>query len=1130
MAPGRSTAEEFRLARAARTKYQLADLSLRPDLATARTIAFRVNAGRSSAAPLPPLASLASPSRPLTTGELHAAGVLVTILCRLVDRYGSEVDPAAMTAAHEWLRQRLGDRPLDAVVGTFATEFPARLAIPEPVDPVTALRQLLVLAALDDNPAVDPFRELVDLHAVRAGSSLATTATKLEAFFKGRPGVGPEGRSLVELLRQPAAAAPGSLVEQLRWIRANWSGLFGNLLEDLIQQLLVALDVLSEERLAAERAWHAIHDPGAGGPAEVYQFSEAADEPERFSPDRDWMPQVVLLAKSTYVWLDQLARVYGRDIRTLDAIPDEELDQLASRGITGLWLIGLWERSRASERIKRLRGDLDAVASAYALDDYVIAADLGGPTALEHLAARARSRGIRLASDMVPNHMGIDSRWVIEHPERFLSRPDSPFPAYTFHGPDLSSDGRVGILLEDHYYDATDAAVVFQRVDRATGDVRYVYHGNDGTSFPWNDTAQLDYSQEAVREAVIGTILEVARQFPIIRFDAAMVLARKHVERLWFPEPGQGGAIPSRAGHGLTRAEFQRAMPREFWRDVVDRVAQEVPGTLLLAEAFWLLEGYFVRTLGMHRVYNSAFMTMLRDERNADYRLVMRNTLEFDPAILGRFVNFMSNPDERTAIDQFGTGERYFGVAALLATMPGLPMFGHGQFEGFAEKYGMEFRRARLDEAVDRPLLEHHERTIVPLLRRRAIFAGSAGFRLYDVVDGDGGTSEDVFAYSNVGPAGEHSLVLFHNRYGQARGRVRESVGFMVRGPDDAPMMRHERLADGLGLSGRADSYLFLRDAMTGLEHLRSSVEIARDGLRVDLGPYACHVFVDLFEMADGPRPVARLCAELAGRGVPSIDEALRMIELEPVHADVRARLGVAFAVVKAARRVGVEAEVMDAAQVVVAPTTATGAAAAAGDAAGVPGDPIDDGPLTLVAAAVRAISGVPFDARRLWPIVREALLGAGLDSTAAELGTRIVRGLAHAPAALRRLDDPAVTAWFGDPDLRDALRVHEADGVTWFERDAFAALAGVIGSLAALDSPAPAARRGAPRSAEPAGAEPATMTSMNESMTEPSAPDRDRIAALVASAAAASYRVDAMLGALPPPTGVSQGPGMPDP
>ena len=95
-------------------------------------------------------------------------------------------------------------------------------------------------------------------------------------------------------------------------------------------------------------------------------------------------------------------------------------------------------------------------------------------------------------------------------------------------------------------------------------------------------------------------------------------------------------------------------MPVEFWREVVDRVAAEAPDTLLLAEAFWLMEGYFVRTLGMHRVYNSAFMNLLRNEDNAEFRKVLKNTLEFDPEILKRFVNFMNNPDERNGVEQFG--------------------------------------------------------------------------------------------------------------------------------------------------------------------------------------------------------------------------------------------------------------------------------------------------------------------------------------------------------------------------------------------------------------------------------------------------------------------------------------------
>ncbi len=409
--------------------------------------------------------------------------------------------------------------------------------------------------------------------------------------------------------------------------------------------------------------------------------------------------------------------------------------------------------------------------------------DLGGEDGYANLRERAWQRGIRLASDMVPNHMGIDSRWVVEHPDWFISRPDAPYPVYSFNGPDLSGDERVGIFLEDHYYDNSDAAVVFKRVDRWTGDERYVYHGNDGTSFAWNDTAQLDFLSAEVREAVIQTILAVAHRFPVIRFDAAMVLAKRHIERLWYPEPGEGGAIPSRAEYAMSKAEFNSRMPEEFWREVVDRVAAEAPDTLLLAEAFWLMEGYFVRTLGMHRVYNSAFMNMMRDEQNAEYRLVIKNTLEFDPQILKRYVNFMNNPDEKTAVEQFGVDDKYFGVATVMATMPGLPMFGHGQVEGFTEKYGMEYRRAKYDEFVNDGLVRRHDEQIFPLLHRRQLFAEVDGFALYDFEQDGGGVNEDVFAYSNRGPRGERTLVVYHNKFGStsrldpAGSRYRPFVG-----------------------------------------------------------------------------------------------------------------------------------------------------------------------------------------------------------------------------------------------------------------------------------------------------------------------------------------------------------------
>ena len=57
----------------------------------------------------------------------------------------------------------------------------------------------------------------------------------------------------------------------------------------------------------------------------------------------------------------------------------------------------------------------------------------------------------------------------------------------------------MGLWLEDHYYDRKDAAVVFKRLDRATGRVDYIYHGNDGTGLPWSDTAQIDFLKPARR-------------------------------------------------------------------------------------------------------------------------------------------------------------------------------------------------------------------------------------------------------------------------------------------------------------------------------------------------------------------------------------------------------------------------------------------------------------------------------------------------------------------------------------------------------------------------------------------------------------------------------------------------------
>jgi len=879
---------EFHISRQARDRYQfdqsifsLSGNVIFADFYAARIFAQKMNEKRDL---------IRFPEGAVRAGQINAMGLIDEILHFVIEKYRRQINPIVMGEALDWLVQQVGEEALNTCLQNFADQFPPLAVyrreddLQEYLDASTGgipnkqivLEEMLMLWLANMNPAFSPHLELFDDTDLEKNFAYPEIIASLKEFFETQPKFGPDNLNLIDLLRSPAIAVPHSLSGQLDYMRQRW----GYLLGDYIFRLLSSLDFISEEDKAIFQG---------PGPARVYDFTGLDLEIERFSPDSDWMPSVVLIAKNIFVWLDQLSKQYKRPITQLDHIPDEELDRLANWGFKGLWLIGLWERSSASQRIKQLRGNPEAVASAYSLSDYQIAAELGGDDSYRNLHARAWQRGLRLASDMVPNHMGIDSNWVIEHPEWFVSLDYSPFPAYSFSGVNLSWDERVGIYIEDHYYDSTDAAVVFKRVDNWTGNTKYIYHGNDGTSMPWNDTAQLNYLLPEVREAVVQSILGVARKFPIIRFDAAMTLAKKHYQRLWYPEPGTGGAIPSRAEHGLTKEQFEAAFPVEFWREVVDRVAEEVPDTLLLAEAFWLMEGYFVRTLGMHRVYNSAFMNMLRDEKNQEYRLVIKNTLEFDPEILKRYVNFMNNPDERTAVDQFGKEDKYFGICILMSTLPGLPMFGHGQIEGFAEKYGMEFRRAYWEEKPDPYLVERHEREIFPLLRKRYLFAEVGEFSLYDFFTSDGHVNEDVYAYSNR-RGDEQSLVVYHNRYADARGWIKDSAASSVKSAQgDQRQLVSRKLHLGLGIYPGEDHYTIFRDQVTGLEYIRNNRVLAEEGLYLELGAYKYHVFLDFRQVQDNEwHQYAQLTAYLDGRGVPSVEETLKEIILQPIHFPFR--------------------------------------------------------------------------------------------------------------------------------------------------------------------------------------------------------------------------------------------------
>ena len=215
------------------------------------------------------------------------------------------------------------------------------------------------------NPAFATFDELFDDDRLAQKTAYTDLIDGLQQFFETQPGFGSDKMSLIAFLRAPALAEPDSLAGQLRYLRTRW----GLVLTPFLDRLIITLDVLHEEEVAM---WMRMHPSTGPGPA--VQRTRPGRPRERV---REASARTATGCRAWCCWRrtptsgsTSSRKRYGRGISRLDEIPDEELEALARRGFTGLWLIGLWERSQASQRIKQWRGNPEAAASAYSLMDY----------------------------------------------------------------------------------------------------------------------------------------------------------------------------------------------------------------------------------------------------------------------------------------------------------------------------------------------------------------------------------------------------------------------------------------------------------------------------------------------------------------------------------------------------------------------------------------------------------------------------------------------------------------------------------------------------------------------------------------------------------------------------------------
>ncbi len=170
-------------------------------------------------------------------------------------------------------------------------------------------------------------------------------------------------------------------------------------------------------------------------------------------------------------------------------------------------------------------------------------------------------------------------------------------------------------------------------------------------------------------------------------------------------------------------------------------------------------------------------------------------------------------------------------------------------------------------------------------MHRRAEFAGVDNFLLYDFFNQAGFVDEDVYAYSN-GLGDARNLVVFHNKYSDSAGWVRISAGYMDRG---SKTVMQRSLAEGLNLHPSENTFVVFRDSPTGLEYIRPSLEIQENGLYLELGAFSYHAFIDFREVQDNEFGSYRHLSDyLNGRGVPSVEGALKELVLQPVQYPFR--------------------------------------------------------------------------------------------------------------------------------------------------------------------------------------------------------------------------------------------------
>ncbi|MEK6321826.1 MAG: alpha-amylase family glycosyl hydrolase [Acidobacteriota bacterium] len=339
-----------------------------------------------------------------------------------------------------------------------------------------------------------------------------------------------------------------------------------------------------------------------------------------------------------------------------DQITDAELAELSPLGFNALWLMGVWRISDGARKISKITSE-DFEGSPYAVPVYEINRALGGRSQFARLVKRARSVGFSVIVDFVSNHMALDSPWIIQRGDSFIRGDTTARKQST----------------SEFFLAKSDETIAF---------------GRDPYFSPWNDTAQLDYSNSGLRTRMIEVLKRISKVADGVRCDMAMLVLRDCFRQLWYPL--------------LPQTSFDQKMPGEFWDQAIGEIKKISPNFKFIAESYWDKERQ-LRALGFDLCYEKKLYDGLVGH---DLGRVVES-LQRDSDALRGSLYFIENHDEPRAASVFSKPDN-LAALALILSIPGSVLIHEGQMEGKHERLPVQRIKPLTEEPPDFALKESY--------------------------------------------------------------------------------------------------------------------------------------------------------------------------------------------------------------------------------------------------------------------------------------------------------------------------------------------------------------------------------------------------------------------------------------